>query len=438
MTWREFRQKKNGKMHVWRIKQIGESYTTEHGQLNGAMQSFSDTPGDKGKVGTKAYVSAVDNSRFHVSREIRKKEESGYIEYLNGELVKQQVTNISFDDFLPKSFCSYKPQTDIDPKTLEKLHQAKKIKFTRKYDGQCHLAVYHSWGWEIYTRRMDLTSERFPEHLATLETLGFEPGTILVGEMVVSKQDGRDDFKAISRICRSDPLEARKLITTKEVTEPTYIIFDILFHNGKDLKSESYATRSKLWNHIQSPFIRAVDYFNLTPSNWESYAKEHGWEGFVAVDTSAIPGDKFYSYDGDAKRPKGTHKLKPVHTEDCVVYAAVKGNGKRQDGVGAVFIKQLHPESKEYFPAGKVGSGFTEEDLFQMEEVCHKNGISIFEKDKEVETVDLKLNQGVVVEIQYSERQSGTNKFRFPVFTRIRTDKSVKECFAQRLAPEEE
>ena len=76
MSWREFRFLRKGKAAlVWKIRNDGESYITESGQLNGKMQVFSDSPGDKGKFGTKAYMDATENTKFHVSREIRKKEE---------------------------------------------------------------------------------------------------------------------------------------------------------------------------------------------------------------------------------------------------------------------------------------------------------------------------------------------------------------------------
>ena len=93
----------------------------------------------KAKKKTKAYVNAKDNCTFNVEREIRKKEEKGYIEYVNGKPVKEEVTSIDFSKCLPKNFCSYKPQTDIKPAALEKLHKAGNAFYTRKYDGMMHL-----------------------------------------------------------------------------------------------------------------------------------------------------------------------------------------------------------------------------------------------------------------------------------------------------------
>lgn len=444
MSWREFRLTKNKRTQVWKIRQSGESYETEHGMLDGAMQNFSDRPGDKGKPDTKAYVNAVDNCTFHMEREIRKKTEHGYIEFVDGKAVSEQVTEVTWNKPLPKNFCGYKPQTDIEHKALEKLHKEGRTRYTRKYDGMCHLAVHHQWGWEIYTRRMDLATEKFPKHVAELEALTqFGIGTILVGEVVCPRPDGKDDFKSVSRFCRSLPEEARKLIDDKEIPEPELIVFDMLFHNTVDQKTVTYENRSKVFKTLPArgtDLVSHVDYFDLTPDTWEAYAKDNGWEGFVVTDAESVPGDKFYSFDGDAKRPKGHHKLKPIYEDDVCIFAGSAGSGKRLDGIGAVHVKQKHPETKEWFYCGKVGSGFTDESLAELEALFKKHKLPIVEKDKEVEKIDLseKTYTSLVAMIEYGERQAGTQKFRFPVFVRVRDDKAPEECVAQRLAADEE
>jgi len=386
----------------------------------------------------------IANCRFHLEREVRDKTEHGYIEFLDGKPLDVQITEIDFNKFLPKNFCSYKPQTDIEPKALVKLHATKKARYSRKFDGMCHLMVHHPWGWEVYTRRMDLATERFPEHIKDITDISdnskyLQVGTVLVGEMVCQR-NGKDDFKAISRICRSDPLEARKLIEDKECPEPIFIIFDQLFDGGKDLKSLTYDQRAKMWNQAMpnSDFIKPVDYHDVNPSTWEKVCKENDWEGFVVTDGNAIPDDKFYTFNGDPKRPKGHHKLKPINEDDVVIFAATAGSGKRLDGIGAVFLKQKHPETGKYFFCGKCGSGFNDQTLPELEKMFAEKGFPILEREKDVEQIDLQNDEGIVCQIEYSIRQPGSSKFRFPVFCRFRNDKSVSECVAQKLAPEEE
>lgn len=448
MSWREFRRNKGKKVLYWKIIQNENSYTTEHGQLGTSNpQTFSDTPGPKGKENTKAYVNAFDNCTFHVEREIRKKTEHGYVEYIDGKAVVEEIIELNFNKQLPKNFCSYKPQTSVKDSTLIKIHKAENALYTRKYDGMMHLAVHHTWGWEIYTRRMDLTSDRFPNHIKALNNFkNLSIGTILTGEMVCHTPEEKDDFKAISRVCRSDPKEARKLIDSKECIEPTYRIFDIIYYNGKPLSEEKFADRRSIWKnelniaqHDNLSMIKLIDrveIFNVTPDTWEDYAKEKGWEGFVIVDKTSIPGDKLFSFDGDAKRPKGHYKLKPVHEDDVVIYAGLKGSGKRLGTVGSILVKQIHPETGKWFRCGKVGSGFEDEDIIEIKRELEKADLPLFDKEKE-DKGELG-DEGIVAMIEYSERQIKTNKFRFPVFIRLRTDKAPKECVAQRMAPEDE
>lgn len=448
MKWREFRRKSGKTIWYWKIVQDGDSYSTEHGQLDtDKPQTFSDTPGPKGKEETKAYVNALDNCAFHVEREIRKKEERGYIEYVDGEPVSQEVTELDFNKCLPKNFCSYKPQTSISESALVKIHKAGRARYTRKYDGMQHVCCKHPWGWEIYTRRMDLTSDRFPKHIEALNKLSYEIGTILVGEMVCWDKTAKgENFKDISRFCRSDPPVARQLVDDGEVQEPTFLTFDILFHNEVDLKDWTYDDRRALYagdvyklkklglKDRSSDLISIVYQINVTPDNWEERAKKENWEGFVITDGAAVPGDKFYSFDGDAKRPKGHHKLKPVREDDVVIYAGVMGSGKRLGTVGSVLVKQVHPKTKKWFRCGKVGSGFTDEDILEIATELKAKNLPLYNKEKE-DQGELG-DEGIVAMIEYSERQPGTHKFRFPVFMRIRTDKLPKECMAQRLGAE--
>lgn len=446
MNWREFRFVRKGKKDlIWKIAQDGPKYFTQHGQEDGAMQEFSDTPGTKGVEGTKSFVDEINNCTFHLEREIRKKTEHGYVEFVNGKPTAVAVTEMDFSKPLPKNFCSYKPQTDIKPKALEKLHKKGLDRYTRKYDGFCCLAVHHPWGWEIYSRRMDLITGHFPKQVEALEKLAsLESGTLLVGEMLCLKGDNLDDFKATSRVCRSKEQESLELRSSGEVPEPVFIIFDALFHNEKDLQNTTYDDRSEIWKKLPTidnrgdALVLSVDYFKLTPSTWETFAKAAGWEGFVVTDGSATPGDKFYNFSGKPKRPLGSHKLKPLYEADVVVYAGLKGTGKRQDYAGSVFVKQKHPETGEWFDCGKVGSGFTDQSTPEITERLKDLGLPIIEGMKEAKHLDFKQLTGFTVEIEYSERQPGTNKFRYPVFKRFRDDKEPEECEAQRLAPEEE
>lgn len=434
--FREFRRishSKKDKTLIWRIKVEGDNYTTQYGQEDGQFQTAFDKPGDKGLVGSKAYVSAENNSIFHANREIRKKEEHGYIEYVNGEPVKTVETSISFDRPLPKNFCALKPQSSVSDSAHEKIHKSGKGRYSRKFDGFSTLFCKDNFGiWQAYSRRMDLVTEWFPNHIAELETSDFPNGTILVGEMVCVREDGTDNYKATSRVCRSDVETSRKLISDGECSEPNYFIFDILFYDGKPLNEVSYDDRTKLWTRFSRNLIKPVTFHSVDINTWEALAISKRWEGFVLVDGGSIPGAKFFSFDGDAKRPAGHYKLKISRTCDAVVYAVSMGNGKRLDAVGSIFVKQIDPDTGLFFNCGKVGSGFSQETTDEMTKLCIEKGIPFLKKDPEALKIDLQdPSHDIVVEIKFNERQEDTNKFKFPVFVRIHGDKTSVECIAE-------
>ena len=431
-NWREFRLIKNKKVLVWKIRCENDTYYTESGQLGGKQQNFSDKPGEKGKIDTKAYVDAVSNAKWNMDREIRKKEEQGYIEFIDGKLKSEMISSIDFEKYLPKNFTSYKPQTDISESSLEKIHNAGLARYTRKYDGQMHVIVKNSRGFEIYSRRMDLNTEKFPNHILELNSFDIPNNTILVGEMVCQKEDGTDNFKATSRVCRSDVETARKLIENNECPEPLFLIFDMLFYDGESLKNVSYDDRAKIWRKFNGKLITPVTYHNINPQNWMEIAKNNKFEGFVVTNGLSVPGDKFYSFDGTAQRPLGHHKLKPESSTDVVIFAASSGGGKRMGQIGAIFVKQIDPETGKFFNCGKVGSGFLNSDIDEMTKLCQDKNIPILNDDKNALKIDLQdTSHDIVVEVKFSERQEGTNKFRFPVFVRIHGDKAPHECYAE-------
>ena len=206
----------------------------------------------------------------------------------------------------------------------------------------------------------------------------------------------------------------------------------MLYYDGKPLNDSSYDDRAKLWRGFSKKLVQPVTHHPVDIHTWEDYATKNKWEGFVITDGNAVPGDKFFSFDGDAKRPKGHHKLKTTRTEDVVVFAVSMGNGKRLDQVGSIFVKQINPDTGLFFNCGKVGSGFTDETTELMTKLCLEKGIPFLKKDPEANKIDLQdTSHDIVVEVKFSERQEETNKFKFPVFIRIHGDKKPTECFAE-------
>lgn len=460
---REFRKTtgRNKKPQMWYIgidPDDTASYIVKWGMLDGAMQTTSDTPGSCGVEGHADYQTPEEYVVFCMEREIRKKEEQGYVEYIDGEPVKEVATSIDFNKPLPKNLCFYKPKKEISDKKLSSLSKRGKAVWTIKRDGMMHVAVKTKGVWEIYTRRMDLATEKFPHIVEALDKLKMPNESILLGEMVFLKDDRRDDFVATSRICRADPDLAlayqglgdfpKDAKDTEVLGKLRYYVFDIAFVDGDDLISEYTVGERLEW--LRKYFSNIKDLRVITGVNapagimdrerelrsdmlWDEYiaplqiiqtdvgedldlAKAVGFEGFVAVDIDAEYGDKAYSFDGKAHRPNGIWKRKPKYEEEFVISGTYEGSGRNRGKLGGFFITQIHPNTGETIECGKCGGGLSDEQR-----------LDFWSRKKKL--------VGRTIKVEFDSRQppkDGAYALRFPVFKGF-ADKAPRECIAQFL-----
>lgn len=459
---REFRKytNRNTRPQVWFISvdpKNPESYIVKWGLLYGALQETSDSPGACGDPSHSDYQTAEQYVQFCIDREIRKKLESGYIEYIDGKPTATVATEIDFNSLLPKNLCFCKPKKEVPDKIFKLLEKEKRAIWTLKRDGMMHPAIKRDGKWEIYSRRMDLATEKFPHIIESLNKLVIPDNTILLGEMCLLKSDGTDDFKGVSKICRSDPdlalayqgfadFPKRKKDETV-IGKICYYVFDIAFYDGNDLISsmpvkerlgiireifKQFDDRIKIStgrnaslndllqeNKIREGILRKYYlgpikiYKTDTDSDLE-LAKKLKAEGFVLLDADACYGDKSYSFDGKAQRPDGIWKRKPKYEEEFVITGVYEGTGRNRGVLGGFTIKQIHPETGDWIDCGKCGGGFTDD---QRKELYI---------DKMV---------GETIKIEFDSRQppkDGVYSLRFPEY-KGPSDKTPEECIAQYL-----
>lgn len=433
---REFRKTtgRGATAQVWYIWQEEDSYFVKWGQLGGALQETSDRPGDCGVSGYSDYQTPSQYALFCMNREIRKKLEQGYVEYVDDEPLNSVATAIDFSKPLPKNLCFYKPQLKIEQEDLEKLVAAGRAIWTLKRDGMCHISCKRNGEWEIYSRRMDLVTDHYPHIVEKLRHLEVGDGTILIGEMVLLNPDGRDNFKAVSKICRSkkdlslayqglgDFPKNKK--DESVVGKIKYYVFDMPFLNGTDLVS-NFKVRDRLENIFEvickdcEPFVIPLDIIdNLTTKNDLDIAKQLGIEGWVIMDADATYGDKGYSFDGKARRPNGIYKRKAKLEDEFIISGVYEGSGRNRGRFGGFLIQQIHPETGERIDCGKCGGGFSDEhrDSFLNEDLI-----------------------GQTIKVEFDSRQpnkDGAYALRFPVYKSF-SDKTPEECIAQNLEEDE-
>jgi len=133
------------------------------------------------------------------------------------------------------------------------------------------------------------------------------------------------------------------------------------------------------------------------------------------------------------RRTREWIKVKNVRAQEIVIGGWLPGKGRREDTIGALVVGYYEPDdgARRLRYAGKVGTGFTEEDLRRLVERMEplRRDDSPFEgrqPPRETEFVEPKL----VAEIEFNEWTSA-GTLRHPSFKGLRDDKDAAEVIRE-------
>ena len=183
------------------------------------------------------------------------------------------------------------------------------------------------------------------------------------------------------------------------------VIFDCItkeeFEN--QLETELYSVRSNLLNNISKIIVdTSLKNIGVVPIFYQGTDQTNIWRLLDYAEAKDMEGlminlDTSYEY----KRTKNLIKVKKFYSMDLPVVRVDRGTGRNKDRLGKVYVDFKGNEVG-------VGSGFTDEqrDYFwnNPEEILSK-----------------------IIEVKYKEEtknKDGTESLQFPVFVRIRDDKS--------------
>jgi DNA ligase-1 len=273
----------------------------------------------------------------------------------------------------------------------------------------------------IYSRSGDEVTRVFPEIVAAMN---FD--AVLDGEMLVVRDGEVMPFNDLQQRLN------RKVVTAKMLSQyPAFVrLYDILADDGEDLRRLSFDARRA---RLEAWFARALpDRMDLSPmvafADWAALkelrdaSRENGIEGLMLKrgDSTYVPG-----------RPKGPwFKWKRgALTLDCVMMYAQRGHGKRSSFYSDYTFGCWRPAAEgglELVPVGKAYSGFTDEELLQLDRWVRAHTVNRFGPVREVEP-------GLVLEVAFdsvhpSSRHKSGVAMRFPRIHRIRWDKPPEEA----------
>ena len=284
--------------------------------------------------------------------------------------------------------------------------------FEIKLDGYRSIAEIENGKVTLYSRNNISFNQKFSSILQTLETI--KNSVILDGEMVVLNDKGISDFQLL-----------QNYLTTGKGTI-SYFVFDLLYLDGKDLRSLPLAKRKKMLRDLlpELPDIRYSDHLFEFGKSFFELAKENNLEGIIAKHGNS----RYYA----GKRSREWLKIKIKLQQEAVICGFSEPRGSRKY-FGALVLGVY--EKGELVHIGMSGGGFGQQSLKEiygkLQPLVQKS--SPFSKKIGIDTRVQWVHPVLVCEVSFTE-WTDEKIMRHPVFLGLREDKDprsvVREIFA--------
>ena len=295
-----------------------------------------------------------------------------------------------------------------------------------KYDGArvcIHKKDDNFW---IYTRRLENITRQFPDMTELARKSIGAKECIVEGEMLgVNPKTGSPmPFQMLSqRIKRKYDIE--KMM--KEI--PIQVnLFDIVYHNGKQLFSEPLEKRRKTLESIVKSVPGKFQLARQLVTKDLKKAEDFYQKALKAKQEGVMVKNLDATYQ-PGRRVGYWLKVKPImETLDLVITGAEWGAGKRASWLGS-FVLSCR-KGDEFLECGMMGTGIKEKGEGVTFKTLTKQ-LKPFVESEKGKTVTIKPK--VVVEVAYEEIQKSPNyssgfALRCPRLLRVRFDKSPSDA----------
>ena len=308
----------------------------------------------------------------------------------------------------------------LEDDDLERLDLAD-FSFEWKWDGIRVQLVAKAGETRIYSRTGDDIGQSFPELVAS-----YRFDAVVDGELLVMRDGKVAPFQDLQQRLNRKSVSAKML-----ETYPAHVrLYDVLEIGGRDLRQEPFAARRQMleqWHGETLPErtdlseIIAIQYKAALRELW-SETRSSAIEGLM-LKRRASP----YL----AGRPKGhwfKWKRAPL-TLDCVLMYAQRGSGRRSSYYSDYTFgawRKGEDDRDELVPVGKAYSGYSDDELMQLDRWVRSNTVERFGPVRSVAP-------GIVLEVAFdsvhrSKRHKSGVAMRFPRIHRIRWDKPVGDA----------
>jgi len=292
-----------------------------------------------------------------------------------------------------------------------------------KFDGTRCLAYVNTKekSVKMLNRRLIYFEDRYPELQKIWKDV--KGGKVILDGEVVVLEKGKPNFY---KLAEREHVEGKTRIELLSKMLPaTYIVFDILYKDGKDLTDLPLIERKKILKETVKESSRLIlsEYIIGKGKKFFEEVKKKDLEGIMAkkLDSPYLIG----------QRSKLWLKIKALQTLDTIIIGYTTGTGKRGELLGSLITACYYQGKLKY--VGKVGTGFTEDQLAELLKKLEKLKVNKCPIEPEPE---LKLPPGrepiwikpkLICEVKFMNLSEDL-VMRAPVFLRLREDKLPEEC----------
>lgn len=281
--------------------------------------------------------------------------------------------------------------------------------FEIKYDGYRILSFIENNNAKLLSRNNNDYTLTFENIKKSLVKMAKNIPMVLDGEVVVFDDAGRSDFGLL-----------QKSIKSKE-NNYVYVVFDILAHNGKDLRELPLKNRKELLEQVTTNCPKNIILSSFVIGKGKQsfkLAKKLNLEGIVAKDINST-----YNQNRD-----GTWlKIKCYKRQEFVIGGyTISENNTELSSILVGYYK-----NKQLIFAGKVGSGLSANNKNELIKLFNKikQKTSPF-KGYDINKNTIYLSPELVAEIQFAELTK-QGVLRQPVYIGLRNDKNAKDVILE-------
>lgn len=229
---------------------------------------------------------------------------------------------------------------------VEKSFNDKDWIFEIKWDGYRAIAEVDHADVLLYSRNFLNFNDHFPEVVSELKKLG--SSTVLDGELVILDKTGKSNFQLLQNYLSQEKINGAL----------KYVIFDILYYNGEDLRTKTLLERKTILKTLLTErkfnYLQYGDFYPEKGLNFFKQAKKLDMEGIIAKKK-----DSPYL----SERTKYWLKIKASHRQEVVIGGFTAPKGSRQK-LGALLVGVY--EKNNLVLVGRLGGGFNQKSLNEV------------------------------------------------------------------------